>query len=402
MFSLPSFLYRTKEISGYHWSSTAIPAKTPENRALKVPEINQKREETRKKQKSQAMKTLEDLKKQKELILQKLSQPEFLSNKKDFEEYSRQLKNIEKDIFLLDKIQKTEKKIEEDKEILNQASNNELLALAEEDLKKNIQLQEKLIEIKKERERKDKNPPLKIKGMILEIRAGTGGEEAALFAQDLLRMYTHYATREKWPVKIIHLSKTSLNGIKEAVIEIDNKDAFKQLQFEGGVHRVQRIPITEKSGRLHTSTATVAILPQIENIPLKIKPEDIETTFFRSSGPGGQNVQKVETAVRLLHKPTGIVVSCQEGRSQFKNREKALEILKNKLWEKEQEETNKNITNKRRHQIGHAERSEKIRTYNFPQDRITDHRIKKSWHNIEDIMSGNLDKIIATLQKELG
>jgi len=348
------------------------------------------------------METLENLKKQKAAILKKLSQPEFLSNKKTFEEYSRKLKNIEKDIFLLEKIQKTAKKIEEDKEILNQASDDELIALAEEDLKKNIQLRENLLETKKEREKKEKNPSLKIKGMILEIRAGTGGEEAALFAQDLLRMYTRYANRKQWPVKIIHLSKTSLNGVKEAVIAIEDKEAFKQLRFEGGVHRVQRIPITEKSGRLHTSTATVAVLPQIENVPLEIKPEDIETTFFRSSGPGGQNVQKVETAVRLLHKPTGIVVTCQEGRSQFKNREKALEILKNKLWEREQEKANQSITNQRRHQIGHAERSEKIRTYNFPQDRITDHRIKKSWHNIEDIMSGNLDKIITALQKELG
>jgi len=346
------------------------------------------------------MNKLEELKSKKTELLKKLSEPEFLSNKNDFEECSRQLKSLEKDITLLETIERVTKKIKEDEEIISQDSDSDLIALAEEDLKKNKQHLENLLSIQKNREKEEQDPFLMVKSVIIEIRAGTGGEEAALFAQDLFRMYSHYAVKNQWPVKIIHSSKTSLGGIKEIVMEIENKEAFDKLQFEGGVHRVQRIPNTEKSGRLHTSTATVAVLPQIQNIEIKIKPEDIEESFFRSSGPGGQNVQKVETAVRIVHKPTGITVSCQAGRSQLKNREKALEILKNKLWEKDQERINSKTINKRRDQIGHAERSEKIRTYNIPQDRITDHRIKKSWHNIEKILDGNITEMIEALKKE--
>jgi len=346
------------------------------------------------------MDKLEELKSKKTELLKKLSEPGFLSNKNDFEECSRQLSNIEKEIALLEKIGRARKKIKEDKDIISQNPDDELITLAEEDLRKNQQQLKHLLQIQKNKEDEDRNPPLMVKSVIIEIRAGTGGEEAALFAQDLFRMYSHYALKNQWPVKIIHSSETSLGGIKEIVMEIENKEAFDKLQWEGGVHRVQRIPSTEKSGRLHTSTATVAVLPQIQNVKVKIKTEDIEESFFRSSGPGGQNVQKVETAVRLVHKPTGIVVSCQAGRSQLKNREKALEILKNKIWEKEQERINDKTVNKRRNQIGRAKRSEKIRTYNIPQDRITDHRIKKSWHNIEKVLDGNIAEMIEDLKKE--
>ena len=340
---------------------------------------------------------LENLKKEKSDILKKLSSPEFLSNRQDFEEYSKKLKELDKKINILDRIAKIQRKIKEDQDILNQETDDDLLLLAKEDLQKNNAIYQELLELQN---KKDDTDNQRIKSVILEIRAGTGGEEAALFASDLLRMYERYAANKHWLVKTIHISQSELGGIKEATIEIDNKEAYKQLRWEGGVHRVQRIPTTEKSGRIHTSTATVAVLPQIEHPPIVIKPEDIEESFFRSSGPGGQNVQKVETAVRLVHKPTGIVVSCQLGRSQLKNREKALEILKNRLWEKQEEEKNKKIENKRRNQIGHAERSEKIRTYNFPQDRITDHRLQKSWHNIEKIMNGDLDEIINALNTQ--
>ena len=360
---------------------------------------------------------LENLIKEKEQLLKKLSNPEFLSNSRNFEEASCRLKEIEQKINLLKEIKKAEKKIAEAQEILAEANDKELLDLAEEEIKKNEEMKKKALNLLKNQE-SDKTKirtclpspacagrlgrtfflaPLEIKSVILEIRAGTGGEEAALFAQDLFRMYQRYAAKNNWSLKIIDASSTSIGGLKEGILEINGKTAYENFKFEGGVHRVQRIPETEKSGRVHTSTATVAILPQIENIQIDIKQEDIEETFCRSSGPGGQNVQKVETAVRLYHKPTGITISCQSERYQKQNREKALEILKNKLWEIEQEKEFSQMTKERRDQIGHAERAEKIRTYNFPQDRVTDHRIKKSWHNINNILEGNLEEIIEVL-----
>lgn len=342
---------------------------------------------------------LKKLEKEKENLFKKLSNPEFLSNKKNFEKASRKLKEIEEEINFLKTLSRIEKKIKDAEEILAEATDDELLSLAEEDLKKNRELKEKIL-AEKAKKMKEKNDTSEIKGVVLEIRPGAGGEEAALFAHDLFRMYSKYAENRGWPIKIIHMNKTTLDGLKEGVMEINDKQAFKDLKYEAGVHRVQRIPSTEKSGRIHTSTATVAILPQVKNIQIEIKPDDLEETFFRSSGPGGQNVQKVETAVRLMHKPTGIVVTCQSERQQKQNREKALEFLKNKILNKQQEEAIEKTEKERRNQIGRAERSEKIRTYNFPQDRITDHRIKKSWHNIENVLSGNLDEIIKDIKKE--
>ena len=342
---------------------------------------------------------LEKLEKEKEELFKKLSDPGFLSNRKNFEEASRQLKKIEEEINFLRTLAKIEKKIKEAEEILAEATDDELLSLAEEDIKKNKKLKESLLS-KLEAKKLENSNTTKIEGIIIEIRAGTGGGEAALFAQDLFRMYNRYADNKGWPIKIINMNKTALDGIKEGVMEINNKEAFENLKYEAGVHRVQRIPLTEKSGRIHTSTATVAVLPQIKNIQIEIKPEDIEESFFRSSGPGGQNVQKVESAVRLVHKPSGLTVVCQSGRKQKENREKALELLKNKVLIKRQEETVGKEEKERRDQIGHAERSEKIRTYNFPQDRITDHRIKKSWHNIEQVLDGSLDAIIEDIKKE--
>jgi len=341
---------------------------------------------------------LKTLQNQKEELLKKLSDPEFLSNSKNFEEASKNLKEIEEKIFILKEIAKAEKKIKEAEEILTETFDKELSSLAEEEIKKNKETKRIFLEKmeKIEKEAKENN----IKSVILEIRAGTGGEEAALFAQELMRMYQRYADSKNWTVKIIDAGAASLGGLKEGVLEIEGSDAYNNLKFEAGVHRVQRIPLTEKSGRVHTSTATIAILPQIENVEIEIRPEEIEETFFRSSGPGGQNVQKVETAVRLLHKPTGITIACQSERYQKQNREKALKILKNKLWEIEQEKSFAKITKERRDQIGHAKRAEKIRTYNFPQDRITDHRLKKSWRNIGKVLEGNLEEIIDFLKKE--
>lgn len=235
--------------------------------------------------------------------------------------------------------------------------------------------------------------------LYFEIRAGVGGEEAALFAQDLWRMYSKYFEKKGFKVKILDFNYTDLGGIKTLIAEVTGPNAYDLLKHEAGVHRVQRIPLTEKSGRIHTSTASVAIIPKISSSPIEIKDSDLEIEFFRAGGPGGQNVNKVETAVRILHKPTGIVVSCQTERSQQRNREIALEILKNKLWELEQEKISGKITEERRKQIGSQERAEKIRTYNFPQNRITDHRLNKSWYNLEEVFEGDLDKILMAFKK---
>ncbi|MGB9681134.1 MAG: peptide chain release factor 1 [Minisyncoccia bacterium] len=342
---------------------------------------------------------LKELKDKKENLLKKLSDPEFLSNKENFEKASKELKEIEQKLFYLKELEKIEKKIKEAQEILKDESDPELIALAEEEIQNNLEKKERLLKTIKEQE-KQNNGNQGFKSVILEIRPGTGGEEAALFAFDLFRMYQKYANKKGWPFRIIDMSFTSLEGLKEGILEIESPSAYENLKYEGGVHRVQRIPITEKSGRVHTSTATVAVIPQKENPSLEVKPSEIDISFFRSSGPGGQNVQKVETAVRIVHKPTGIVVTCQSERSQNQNRIKALEILKNKLIEIENQKRISEESFKRKSQIGKGERSEKIRTYNFPQDRVTDHRLKKSWHNLNEILEGNIDEIIESFKKE--
>ncbi len=245
--------------------------------------------------------------------------------------------------------------------------------------------------------------------VILEIRAGAGGDEAAIFAGDLMRMYQRYTAARGWRFEILDHNQTSLNGYKSIVAEISSsqtssghagQNVYDILKQESGVHRVQRVPKTEKSGRVHTSTASVAILPVVDPKEVKINPNDIEVSFSRAGGPGGQNVNKVETAVRVTHKPTGIVISCREERSQHANREKAMEVLRAKLYEQKKMEEERAIGTSRREQIGTGDRSEKIRTYNFPDDRITDHRIGKKFHNIEKIMDGDLDLIVKAFEKE--
>lgn len=225
--------------------------------------------------------------------------------------------------------------------------------------------------------------------LIMEIRAGTGGEEALLFAKDLSRMYRAYAEKKNWTVKVI----------EPLVLKITGQDVYKHLKYESGVHRVQRIPKTEKRGRIHTSTVTVAVLPQMFADEIKIEPKDLRIETFRASGPGGQNVNKVSSAVRITHLPSGTIISCQDEKSQFRNKAKALEILRSRLYNLEKEKREKFITVQRRQQVGTGERSEKIRTYNFPQNRLTDHRVNKSFKNLSRIMDGNLDKIIESLVK---
>lgn len=236
-------------------------------------------------------------------------------------------------------------------------------------------------------------------GLVLEVRSAAGGEEAALFAEELAAMYLRYAERKGWNAAVTSESRSSQGGFKEASFEIIGRDAYPLLRYETGVHRVQRIPVTEKAGRIHTSTASVAILPMRKRATIEINPSDIDIEFSRSGGAGGQNVNKVETAVRLIHKPTGVEVRCQSERSQLKNREKAMAILTAKLEQLHEEEELKKHAEVRKNQVGTGDRSEKIRTYNFPQSRITDHRIKESWHNIEEVMAGDLDEIVGALDR---
>ena len=237
--------------------------------------------------------------------------------------------------------------------------------------------------------------------VIIEIRAGAGGEEAGLFAADLFKMYSKYAAFQNWKMKVLSSHPTELGGFKEVVFELRNGDVFSKMKYEAGVHRVQRIPETEKAGRIHTSTATVAVLPKPKPTEVNISPNELKIDFYRASGPGGQYVNRRETAVRITHLPTGLVVTSQTERNQLQNKENALAILGAKLLEKREQEQMAKMGGERKAQIGWAMRAEKIRTYNFPQNRLTDHRIKKKWHNLENIMQGKLDKIIETLQKNL-
>lgn len=271
------------------------------------------------------------------------------------------------------------------------------LRLPEEDEESRKMLLEEMEKIATEEDvAEDKDFPNEV---ILEVRAGAGGEEAALFARKLAEMYALYANSQNWEAKILYSSQSSLSGYKEAALEIKGKGIFEKLRFETGVHRIQRVPETEKMGRVHTSTASVAILPVYKKARVEIKPSDLEIEFSRSGGAGGQNVNKVETAVRIIHKPTGIDVRSTAERSQLKNREKAMSILAAKLEMLKEEEAQKKHSLSRREQIGTADRSEKIRTYNVLQDRVTDHRIKKSWHNIEKIFKGEIGPILSALKE---
>lgn len=343
---------------------------------------------------------LEKLRERKNEVITQMSDPTVLKNQKEYELLVRELKDIDKWLFYLEDLERVEKHLNDDNLMLENEADNEIIGEINKDLEKNQEKQEKiLLQINKLIEEENVSEDDKINIIILEVRAGAGGDEATIFAFDLYRMYTRYCEKKNWDVSVLYVSENATGGYKEVVVEIQGDGCYKDLKYEAGVHRVQRVPITEKQGRIHTSTATVAILPKVAEKEVEIKDTDLEFDFFKSSGKGGQNVQKVETAVRIKHKPTGIVVTCQVERSQLKNRERALSILRAKLWEIEKEKQFGNIDDARRSQVGTAKRCEKIRTYNFPQDRITDHRLGENFHGIESVMEGNIDNIVLAMRK---
>ncbi len=342
-------------------------------------------------------------------LIEELSKPAVASDYKKYKEISTELSQIEPVVKKYKEYRKIVEQIEEDKKLIKESKDKELKELAEEEIK---ELQEKRKsleeEIKKLLVRQDPNDK---KNIIMEIRAGTGGEEAALFAGELFRMYQRYAEKKGWRTEILDSHYSDLKGIKEIVFSIKGNMVFSRLKYESGVHRVQRVPETETSGRIHTSTATVAVLPEAEDIDIKIDQKDLKIEAFAASGPGGQNVNRNYTAIRITHLPTGITVSIQDEKSQHKNKEKALRILRTRLYELERKKMEEKRASERRSQVGTGERSEKIRTYNFPQNRVTDHRISLTLYKINEILNGELDEIIDALiahfeaeklKKELG
>ncbi len=322
-------------------------------------------------------------------------QPDFYADPKKAAAYLREQKELEPVVNAYRAYCRAKQDMSDALELMSGQNDAELKALCQEEFadakKRSEALEQELRLLLLPQDPNDS------KSVIMEIRGGVGGEESALFAHSLFRMYNLYAAARGWSVELLNYSETELGGIKEADFEIRGTGAFSRLKFESGVHRVQRVPETESGGRVHTSTATVAVLPEMEEAEVDLRPEDIEMQVYRSSGAGGQHINKTSSAVRLIHKPTGIVVSCQEERSQFQNREKCMMMLSSKLYQMEQERIESAYSGQRRSQVGSGMRNEKIRTYNFPQSRVTDHRIGLTLYKIDSIMNGNLDELIDAL-----
>jgi len=338
---------------------------------------------------------LEQIEKRYQELDQQIALPEVASDPKQLQVLAKERASIEDLVTKYRQYKATARSLEETRAMLNDGLDEDMAALVKQEIDSlESQQEHQLQELKLALLPKDANDE---RDIIMEIRAGVGGEEAGLFAADLFRMYSRYAQSKGWDIEIINVNESGIGAFKEIIFEIKGRGAFSRLKYERGVHRVQRVPVTESSGRIHTSTATVAVLPKAEEVDIAINPDDLKIDIFHSGGAGGQNVNKVATAVRITHLPTGIVVTCQDERSQLRNKMKAMSVLRSRLLDIQQRQQEAEITQQRRSQVGTGDRAEKIRTYNFPQDRVSDHRIGLTLRNLSRILQGELDELIDAL-----
>ncbi|MDD7035349.1 MAG: peptide chain release factor 1 [Firmicutes bacterium] len=324
-------------------------------------------------------------------LSQKVANPDVISNQPVWQKYMKEMGEMEPIVRKYTEYKKTKQDLADTKELLEEGDEEmrELAKMEMGELEENLEkCQEELKVLLLPKDPNDE------KNVILEIRAGTGGDEAALFGADLLRMYTRYAERNRWKTEIIEMNDTGIGGVKEAVMLIKGKGAYSRLKFESGAHRVQRVPETESSGRVHTSAATVAVLPEVDDVEVNLNPNDVRVDVYRASGNGGQCVNTTDSAVRLTHEPTGLVVTCQDEKSQIKNKEKAFKVLKARLYDLEMQKQQEEIAGQRKSQVGTGDRSERIRTYNFPQGRVSDHRIGLTLYKLDSFLDGDIDEIV--------